>query len=419
MPGSIVLSKKNEYFLSIAKQGMHSFMMLGVVKDGKPTLLARVGKSADVDIAPSIRKLMFSGVLARITDEDISRREDHVVNINYQAYAINYDQLKEFLGIIAVIEKKQLENPEIQEGIKRLIDEKQRQWEIETEDMQLKANKMQGEEAEKINLEVKERQGLSYDREYVAIKCYVPVQESIDNDLVTFHHKKLKEFEFLTDEEFKGKIDIKATPKIISGAQRIHVNNTCRTSSKNIVEAVLGFATDVSKYFFISPKYESKLASGQPQKESFYILPLPPNTVDVGAEQASVLKKLYKRIEEIPKLNPESNETRKKFDALKTMYKDIAGENKLSAKDLLGKILEHEDKNQNSLFEKRSPNFLSRFFSISSSTKTMFDDIKSSFKKTISTQEFNEIKNNLKGIKNKFDHNMEEDQENLTKPLMQ
>ena len=98
------------------------------------------------------------------------------------------------------------------------------------------------------------------------------------------------------------------------------------------------------------------------------------------------------------------------------MYKEIAGENKLSAKDLLGKILEHEDKNQNSLFEKRSPNFLSRLFSISSSTKTMFDDIKSSFKKTISTQELNEIKNKFKEFKNQFDHNMEEDQEHLTEP---
>jgi hypothetical protein len=185
--------------------------------------------------------------------------------------------------MISEIEKKQLENPEIREGIKREYGDDG----IEDEE----------------------------------IRCYVPIQERKDNDLVTFHHKKLKEFEFATDEELKAKLNIKVTSKIASGVQVIHINNTCRTSSKNIVEAVLGFATDVSKYFFVSPKYESKLIAGQPKKESFYILPLPPNTADVSLEQASILKKLYKRMEEIPKLNPESPETGKKFDALKSLEK--------------------------------------------------------------------------------------------------
>ena len=83
-------------------------------------------------------------------------------------------------------------------------------------------------------------------------------------------------------------------------------------------------------------------------------------------------------MEEIPKLNPESSKTRKKFDALKLMYKDIAGENNLSAKDLLEKILAHENHNQTALFEKRSPNFLSKFFSTSSSTERMFNNLKQS-----------------------------------------
>ena len=38
------LSKKDEYFLAIGKQEEHSFMMLGVMQHGAPTLLARVGK---------------------------------------------------------------------------------------------------------------------------------------------------------------------------------------------------------------------------------------------------------------------------------------------------------------------------------------------------------------------------------------
>lgn len=354
MPEPIVLNKNDEYFLSIAKQGIHSFMMLGFVKDGEPKLLARVGKTNDIDPDAAseltmIKKEIGSGTLARIADEGISRREGSIANINYQAYAINYDQLKEFLGMISEIEKKQLENPEIQEGIKRKF----------------------GNDG----IEDKE------------IRCYAPVLEDKDNDLVTFHHKKLKEFEFATDEELKAKVNVKVTSEISSGVQQIHINNTCRTSSKNIVEAVLGFATDVSRYFFVSPKHESKLVAGQPKKESFYILPAPPNTADVSIKQDFILKKLYKRMEEIPKLNPEDPKTRAKFDRLKSMYKEIAGENKLSAIELLGKVLEHEDKNQNSLFEKRSSNFLSRLFSISSSTQKMFKSMKDDLQKAMTMEE--------------------------------
>ena len=116
-----------------------------------------------------------------------------------------------------------------------------------------------------------------------------------------------------------------------------------------------------------------------------------PLSAEVLTQGQAVLKKIYKRLEEIPKLNPESPETRKKFDALKSMYKDIAGENHLSTKALFGKILEHEDKNQNSLFEKRSPNFLSKLFSLSSSTKRMFDDMENGLKKMMTSQEVNEV----------------------------
>lgn len=346
------LNKKDEYFISIAKRGIHSFMMLGVVKDGQPQLLARVGKINDIDPdEPSqyamIKKAIMTKMLSRLADEYVYREEGHAVNINYQAYAINYEQVKEFLGIIAEIEQRQLQNPEIIEGIKRKY----------------------GEEG----IEGK------------AIECFVPVEEN--GDMATFSLEKLKDCEFLITENLKAK----ASSEIVSGAQQINLSNTCRTSSKNIVEAILGFVTDVSSYFFIAPKYQSKLIAGQPEKESFYILPPPPNCANVSKEQDSMLKKIYKRLEKIPKLNPESPKTRKKFDALKSMYTDIAGENKLGAKALLGRILEHEDKNQNYLFEKRSPNFLSRLFSLSSSTKKMFDDMENSLKKIMSPQEINEV----------------------------
>lgn len=374
---TITLNKKDEYFISIAKQGMHSFMMLGVIKDGQPKLLARVGKTNDIDPDCSsqfamTKKAITTKILSRIADEGLSRKKGSIADISYQAYAINYEQVKEFLGMIAEIEQRQIKNPEIVKGIKRKYG--------------------------------------SDGIEEKAIKCFVPVKEN--GDVVKFKLKKLKECEFLTTEEIKAK----TSSEIASGAQKIHLNNTCRTSSKNIVEAILGFATDVSSYFFIAPKHQSKLIAGQPKKESFYVLPPPPNCANVSKEQEAVLKKIYKRLEEIPKLNPESPETRKKFDALKSMYKDIAGENHLSAKALFGKILEHEDKNQNSLFEKRSPNFLSKLFSLSSSTKRMFDDMENGLKKMMTSQEVNDVIEKFKVQKGNPTQENPETEVRLSKP---
>lgn len=364
---TMTLNKKDEYFISIAKKGIHSFMMLGVIKDGQPKLLARVGKTGDINPDYSsrfamIKKTITTKTLSRLADEGVSRRKGHIADINYQAYAINYEQVKEFLGMIAEIEQRQLKNQEIVNGIRRIYDF----------------------------------------MEMAEIKCFVPVKEN--GDIVEFNLKKLKECEFLTTEEIKAK----TSHEIASGVQYIYLNNTCRTSSKNIVEAILGFVTDVSSYFFIAPKHQSKLIAGQPAKESFYILPLPPNCANVSKEQEAALKKTYKRLEEIPKLNPESAETRKKFDALKSMYKDISGENHLSAKALFGKILEHEDKNQNSLFEKRSPNFLSKLFSLSSSTKRMFEDMEKGLKKMMTSQEVNDV---IEKFKTQKENSIEENQE--------
>jgi hypothetical protein len=374
---TIILNKKDEYFISIAKQGIHSFMMLGVVKNGQPQLLARVGKTNDIDPDVSsqfamIKKAITTKTLSRIADEGLSRKKGSIADISYQAFAINYEQVKEFLGMIAEIEQRQLKNPEIAKGIQR---------EYGSDGIEEKA-----------------------------IKCFVPVEEG--KSVVKFELKKLKECEFLTTEEIKSK----TSSEIVSGVQQIHLNNTCRTSSKNIVEAILGFATDVSSYFFIAPKHQSKLIVGKPQKESFYVLPPPPNCANVSKEQEAALKKIYKRLEEIPKLNPESAETRKKFDALKSMYKDIAGENHLSAKALFGKILEHEDKNQNSLFEKRSPNFLSKLFSLSSSTKRMFDDMENGLKKMMTSQEVNDVIEKFKIQKGNPTEENSETEVRLSKP---
>ena len=323
------LLKSDEYFISIAKQGPHSFMMLGVLKDGSPQLLARVGKTNDIDPSADSAidmtlKALGQGTLARISDEGISRKEGIKADISYQAYSINYNQVKEYLGLIAAVEKKQLAESNIQQGIINKY-RKVYKWED--------ANEVILDDA--------------------AIRAYVPI-ESSTADEVTFAHKKLSDCTFLTNNELDAQKQTIATK-----AQQIHVFNTCRNTALNMVEAILGFMTKVSQHFFISPRYQTQLIAGQPDKNSFYILPSPPNVFKdkLSDRQFKILNKLYQRMEEIPLANANTPQTRAKFDALKATYKDIAGTNNLSANELLSKIQEHEEKNKAALFEKRSPNF--------------------------------------------------------------
>ncbi|MBL7480620.1 hypothetical protein [Legionella bononiensis] len=339
------LSKKDEYFVAIGKQGIHSFMMLGVMKDGSPKLLTRVGKQNDVGPDSQMTKIVESlgdGTLSRLVDEGISRKPDSVRPMSYQAYSINYDQAKDFMGLISDVEKKQIANPNIKKGMMDLY-----------------------------NAGTSETTVIHKE----AIRSYVPTQEEGDN--VTFEWKKLNECDFSSTVKNKDK----DKDKISEGVQHIQVSNTCRTTALNIVEAILGFTTDISKYFFVSPKYETTLVGGQPNKDSFYILPPPPtvNKEHFSAQQLDTLNKLYKRLEEIPKLNPDSKETHDKFEALKSTYKDIMGENNLSANDLLKKVLEHEKSHSEALYTKREPNFFSRLFSIESSTEQLFKDFKKNF----------------------------------------
>ena len=65
-----------------------------------------------------------------------------------------------------------------------------------------------------------------------------------------------------------------------------------------------------------------------------------------------VLNELYKKIEDLPKNHPNLDATRKKFNELKRLYQEIAGEPQLSLNQLLKKITDHRAAN-NSLFNVR------------------------------------------------------------------
>ncbi|MGQ3888123.1 hypothetical protein ACQUW5_03700 [Legionella sp. CNM-1927-20] len=347
MLAELILNKDDEYFLAIAKQGYHSFLMLGVIQNNVPKLLARVGKTNDID--PDIKhhfkflsKNLTSGTLARLADEGITRRGYKKDSIAYQAYSIDFEQMKEFLALIAYIEERQLANEEIKTALKKTY-----------------------------------KTALKVDRE--VIQAYVPIKENVSGTLnatpnqIVFELKKLREYDSPTAGYLQ---DLKQTNRIVQEMKQINVSHTCRHSAVDILEAILHYKTDTSKQFFIPLSYRTRLKGGVPDKESFYILPPPPAIYkNLTNYQIKALNKLYERLKKIPKLHSSDPRTRMKFDELKTLYKTIAGTSRISAPGLLLEIVKFENNKKDILFKQRSNHFIS-FFTPHSATEKALQKIK-------------------------------------------
>ncbi|STX50640.1 Uncharacterised protein [Legionella busanensis] len=350
MPAELTFNKNDEYFLSIAKQEHHSFLMLGVIQNNTPTLLARVGKTNDID--PDIQKRfkpfyknLTTGTLARLADERLTRKSAQKDDITYQAYTITYEQMKEFLDLIAYIEEKQLTNEEIKNAINKTYKKKSKKEEIQ---------------------------------------AYIPIQEVRANNLTTNSNQVVFEFKKLREYEAPKNISLQnlgPAPQIVNNMNRINVSNTCRHSAVDILESVLHYKTNASKQFFIPLSYHTKLIGGIPDKQSFYILPPPPTSYKpLTTHQLNTLNKLYGRLKKIPKLHCHDLKTRMKFDELKDLYNRIAGASKLSASDLLLEISRFENDKKDILFQQRSNHFIS-FFSPHSATEKTLQKIKANLGK--------------------------------------
>lgn len=321
------VKKDSEFFITIAKQGpIHSFMMLGVVgPDGTNHLLARVGKGGYIDENDSIGDMLKSGIRARLVHEGISRKKrPEGTPITYQAYSVNYEQAVGFLHLIREIEVKQI--PPIPKNPSE---------------------------------------------EIIFPPIYGLIPASEDGEVVTFKYRELANLP--ERNKTTERVDY-----LVKDALALNPMKTCRTIAVNMVEAVLGFATKVAKFFLIEPKYKTTLDAGLPNKESFYILPPPPNVhKELSPKQQKVLAALYKKMESIPTKHEKSPEkTRAKFNAVKELYNSIAGSNKLSANELLLQITKHESNNIKALHDKRNPGVLSKMFNLDSSTQVMFAKMK-------------------------------------------
>lgn len=185
-------------------------------------------------------------------------------------------------------------------------------------------------------------------------------------------------FEILGNEGFHNEEDEELLAHIIAPISPL---NNCRTATLEISELTLGFKPKTSGFFLKKPAYRISVEKKELDPKSFYILPKPPQPEDeLSEEQRRILKRLHKRLRELPKIDPTSEITRQKFDILKEMYCRMAGESSASLDSLLRLFTENR-KDSEILFTPRS--FFSKTFSKQTSTESFFVDCESRLQKRI------------------------------------
>jgi len=339
MPSDIMVNKNSEFFISIAKEGTHSFLMLGVTVDGKPQLLARVGKGNLIDkgfgvgfgsMFTMFGKVVGSHTDASLMDEGISRNNNS--DISYQAYAISYHQYLQFLALTKDIHLAQLKRYE-----DRILPE-----------------------VDYRKLTYPEK-GV-YKLRHEGIECYYPIQEEEkeeEEEKLTFEYKNVDNFSSQSIHEEK-----RQNQAIIDGANEISAFNTCRTTARAILNYTLGYSPTIPALFAFGLDYNTTLTAGQPTSNTFYILPQPPNCFNVNPTQMKILNELYQKLEDLPKNLPELTATRQKFDELKQLYQEIAGTPELPLGMLLDKITAHRA-SHNPLFDtRRGQGLISKFLEL-------------------------------------------------------
>ncbi|WP_454781752.1 hypothetical protein [Legionella sp. WA2022007384] len=357
---SIKVDTESEFFIAIAKHDVHSFIMLGVVVDGKPKLLAKVGKGNIIDKSfgtscvqhcTLFGKMLGSHSDAVLLDEGLESTI-YFSEISYQAYAISFNQYLEFLEITRDIHKEQLE------FYKHRADPV----------------------GDYKNLSFPER-GVYKLRK--GIHCYIPEEEKAPG-AITFNYQEIGTYKKESTHD-----DKRVRQNIIDESKEIHSSNTCRTTARSLLNYTLHYPANVSRLFTIGLDYKTILLNGNTlSPNTFYILPKPPNCFQVNSTQTKVLDELYKKLEDLPKKEPESDVTRRKFKKLKKLYLEVSGGPELSLNQLLGKIMVHRAKNTKLFDTRRGQSMFSSLaemlgFKFKTGTQQAYDRMEQTLNKEI------------------------------------
>lgn len=246
-PGSIIVNKGDEFFIALAKSTKgddknHTFLMLGVIQEGKPTILARVGKTyihnklaKDFFREKNLKSyvalyssVLFSRTESTLQPESLKPRGP----ISYSAYAINFEQYKQFLRLLSFMKKTELE-----------------------------------------------------------YKFYQPTEEQDDTvvmEITPIQHEDLSKANL-------------SEQNMVERAEYYDRNHHCRESAIEIAEYTQGIThltDDVSRHFYNNLSVVAEFSYGKP-REHFYVFPLPPESFEADEAKKVRLTRIFQRMENL------------------------------------------------------------------------------------------------------------------------
>lgn len=324
----IIINKKTDkFFIAIAKESDHSFIMFGVYDQNRVQhLLCRVGKfvaeeddsesNGCVVLVTRILSAFFSSVKAKLTNERTFRNRQGSIPISYQAYEANYNQYLEFIRL--------LENQQTEEN---------------------------------------------------AFPCYKPVDS--DGDNVVFEKTS---WCIYPPEAVKDCLKVET--------DELSIDNTCRHTAIKLIEEIQHerISSQISPTFFVDLPYETKLDFGVPSTEiPFYVLPPSPLAYpQLDPVKFNIIKKLYHRMEGLLLTEADSLQTVNKFNCLKDLYNEITGlQKEVSLNELLLNIQSWKQENKIVLNQLRKTYFWDAFFKRESATMTLVKEIEQDLQRAV------------------------------------
>lgn len=307
-----LIIQKPRFFLAIAKQKAHSFIMLGTyTQNTVEHLLCKVGKTAEVGKDNNNSCFLFSALFSemngRIADERIYRAKKGHKPISYQAYDINLNQYIEFIRTLEALQTKSKQ-----------------------------------------------------------FKCMKPTKINADS----------VHFESTAEQLFTPK---SLEQSFLNSANRFSINKTCRHTAIKLIEETLHqpAPSSISSNFLNEFLCRTYLDFDAPSQDyPFYVLPAPPNTItQLDTQKRKIAEKLYLRMEQMLKIEPNSQQTQQKFTHLKELYEQVVGEHNNSIDELLHQIKEWKKQHWTSLNTLRVTYFWDEFIPRKTATLKTIEDI--------------------------------------------
>ncbi|MDP3705513.1 MAG: hypothetical protein Q8R24_06345 [Legionellaceae bacterium] len=327
----VTLDSQSDFFVAICKRekGSHSFIMLGVMQDGKPKILARIGK------LPEFNQTATNAVAIKFATQAIfsyakSELKNEKINldfpINYSAYSIKYDTYLNFVELLSKVDS------------------------------------------------------------VGQIACYQPKTDDSPRD----DSRKIR-MSFKDVEKSPGD-KTQEIQRISDNTQQITTSNTCRHTAIELLEYVLGISkvsNNISRLFFRDLPVPATFIKGDLQETYFYLPPIPPEQSKfTNVKQFAVLATLYERMEQLQKKAPYDPRTIRKFELLKTLYSQqetIFLGNKPESQlfsEALDAIQTWKTMNERDLKALRQPSLLGRLF-FKASTITMAEQLEKELKQQV------------------------------------